>query len=179
LGFLEREWKTAIEDYDKALKLIPGVAADAGDSIGRDAAWNRALALRHQDEDEKKDAGPDGSDADADAPQDSPNDSQDDAKNDAPSDAPSDGPQEAGADGGDGGDPNKGKDAGSDAGEDAGNKDPNEGKDAGAEDAAQPQPTQQNQDDRMLDNFEQAPTWQREEAKSRANGRRVRGMQDK
>ena len=180
LAFLERRWKDAVEDYDKALRIIPGLPADAGvDGIGRDAAWNRALALRNDEEDQKKDAGPD-ADADADGGPDADADAADapeDRDGDAP-DAPGDAPNEAGPDGGDGGDgggQDGGQDGGNDGGKDGGN---DQRPDAGGEDAATPPPTT-NQDERMLDQFEQAPTWQREEAKSRAGGRRVRGMADK
>ncbi len=72
LEFLRREYQSAVDAYDGALKLIPGLPNDAGDGIGRDAAWNRAIALRRiEDEDKKKDAGQDGSpDAQPDAPPD-------------------------------------------------------------------------------------------------------------
>ena len=190
LAFLDHDWQDAIDDYDKALRVIPGVEGDAGDAIGRDAAWNRALALRNKDEEKRRDAGadadadadgPDGDDADADgapdAPQDGPQDGPGDRDGDAAKDAPDDGPREGGADAGDGG--QDGKDAGGDAAApDAGKNDPDK-REAGAPDAGEPQPTTSNQDDRVLDQFEQAPTWQREEAKSRAGARRVKGMQDK
>jgi hypothetical protein len=178
LAYLARRWKDAVEDYDRALIVIPGIEGDAGDGIGRDAAWNRALALRNDEEDKKKDAGPDASDdasQDADSGQDAADDSGDDGGKDAGEDAP----KEAGPDGSDGG---QGEDGGGDAGNDAG-KDGGEDdkkKDAGGEDAsAPPPPTNANQDERMLDQLEQAPTWQREEAKARAGARRVRGMMDK
>ena len=178
LAFLDRSWQPAIDDYDKALKIIPGLPPDAGDAIGADAAWNRALALRHKDEDDKRDAGQD-ADADSDGPSeagDAPQDSTED-RGDAPNDSPDEGGKDAGQDAGPDG--SGGEDAGPDGGGKDGGKDDDKGKDGGSEDAgAPPQPTT-SQDDRMLDQFEQAPTWQKEEAKARASGRKVRGIQDK
>ena len=178
LGYLDRAWQSAVDDYDKALRVIPGVAPDAGDAIGADAAWNRALALRNKDDDDKRDAGPDGSDADADAPDadgDAPQDAPEDRDGDAPADAGDDGGKDAGQDGGDAG----GEDGGKDGGGQDGGKDDDKGKDGGGEDASSPPQPTMSQDDRMLDQFEQAPTWQREEAKARASGRKLRGTQDK
>ena len=57
LEFLRREYKNAVAGYDAALKLIPGLPGDAGDGIGRDAAYTRSIALRRI-EDQEKDAGP-------------------------------------------------------------------------------------------------------------------------
>jgi tetratricopeptide (TPR) repeat protein len=49
LEFLRRKYQDAVTEYDEALTLIPGLSADAGvDGIGRDAAWNRAIALRRE-----------------------------------------------------------------------------------------------------------------------------------
>src|SRR5262249_49150128 len=47
LEFLLQRYEEAVKEYDKSLALVPGLHAEAGgDSIGRDAAWNRAIALR-------------------------------------------------------------------------------------------------------------------------------------
>src|SRR5262249_45611683 len=77
LLFLDRRYEDAVRAYDQALVLVPGVqgdAGDAGDGVGRDAAWNRAIALRRIED--KKDAGNDAAsnDASQDAQQDAPND---------------------------------------------------------------------------------------------------------
>jgi Ca-activated chloride channel homolog len=172
LEFLRREYRAAIAEYDQALALVPGLPGDAGDGIGRDAAHNRALALRRLEEQEKKDAGPDAN---------------------PPPDASPDAP-DAGHDGGDGGGEG---DAGSDASEpdsggggndaapdraespDAGDKNRPEQRDAAPPQPKEPPPSA-NQDDRVLDQLEQAPTLQEEEAKKRAQHRRLRGgMEDK
>ena len=55
LAFLDGDYEDAVTAYDRALVLTPG-EADSGDPVGRDAAWNRAIALRRIDD--KKDAGP-------------------------------------------------------------------------------------------------------------------------
>lgn len=68
LSFLRREYQKAVDAYDLALQIIPGIAEDAdGDQVGRDAAWNRAIALRRLQEqpdagepDAEPDAEPDG-----------------------------------------------------------------------------------------------------------------------
>ncbi len=62
LEFMRRKYEDAVKEYDQALGLVPGLAEDSGgDGLGRDAAWNRAIALRRiQDQ---KDAGTDAPDA--------------------------------------------------------------------------------------------------------------------
>ncbi|MDP9148811.1 MAG: tetratricopeptide repeat protein, partial [Myxococcota bacterium] len=91
LAFLDGDYRAAVRAYDRALALAPG-EGDGGDPVGRDAAWNRAIALRRIDEQDKKDGG-----------------------NDASQDASSDGsaPHDAGRDASH--DAGRGKDAGSDA----------------------------------------------------------------
>jgi hypothetical protein len=56
LAFLDGAYESAVKAYDRVLVLSPG-EADAADSVGRDAAWNRAIALRRIDD--RKDAGAD------------------------------------------------------------------------------------------------------------------------
>ena len=207
LAYLDGRWDDAVADYDRALQLVPGLLADAGDRVGRDAAWNRALALRNKEEDDKKDAGPDADDAGKDAGEDAGKDAGEDAGKDAGDDAGKDGGDDAGKDSGDdagkdggddaGGDAGKdagedggadaGKDGGADAGadggdKDGGGKDGGDGKDAGTDGGGKkPEPapaSTANQDERMLDQFEGAPTFQKEEAKLR-RGKRAVGMPDK
>ncbi|HEY2735189.1 MAG TPA: VWA domain-containing protein, partial [Polyangiales bacterium] len=67
LEFLRSDYKAAVKQYDLALHLVPGLPPDAGDSIGSDAAYNRAIALRRI-EDKEKDATP--PDAQPDGPSD-------------------------------------------------------------------------------------------------------------
>jgi tetratricopeptide (TPR) repeat protein len=137
LLFLARRYEEAVKAYDQALVLAPGMH-DAGDPVGRDAAWNRAIAMRRI-EDKNRDAGQDGS-------------------SDASRDGGGDGGGEGGADSG-GGDSGRGGDDGGarpDAGQDAASP-PN------TNDAAPPPPT--SQDDVMLDQLERTPTLQQHIAK--------------
>lgn len=158
LQFLGQHYEDAVKAYDSALRIIPG-QHDAGDAVGRDAAWNRAIALRRIEE--QKDAG------------------KPDSGNDAASDAPSDGGGEGGSDSG--GDSGKG-----DGGGDSGKSDASDQKDSGAPpppketpDAAPPPPSTASQDDRILDQLGAAPTVQQEAARKAASQHRVRGMADK
>lgn len=170
LHFLLGEYEQAVSAYDKALTLAPGFA-DGGDEVGRDAAWNRAVALKRIRD--KKDAG-------------------NDASNDGSSDAPNEsgGPdsgQDGGGDGGgkdggqDGGGSDGGKDGGGngdggDASADGGNQ--GDGGDQQPDSGAKP-PPKQSQDDRVLDRLENAPTFQHEAAKKAAQQRHVSGSLDK
>jgi hypothetical protein len=169
LEFLRHAYKDAVAAYDASLKLVPGLPEDAGDGIGRDAAYNRAIAQRRIEESER-DAGP-------------------------PDASPDSGPPEGGADSGpeDGGDQNENEDAGNDGGSGANEPDagpPDAGPDGGGQDQPKDQPKDQkeqeqpkqqpsvSQDERLLDQLEQAPTLQEHTAKrAAARGRAV--MEDK
>ena len=61
LEFLRRDYRSAVKSYDQALGLIPGLPEDAGDGTGRDAAYNRAIALQRIEEEPPPDAEPDAS----------------------------------------------------------------------------------------------------------------------
>jgi Ca-activated chloride channel homolog len=184
LEFLRKSYKKAVEHYDRALKLIPGLEDDAADGIGRDAAWNRAIALRRiEDEENKKDASqepePDASDAkdenQPDASDGSQPDSGDAGKDGGGQDGSEDGGRDAGDDGsGQSSDQDGGKEAGSDSG-----ANPQDQPDAGAPPEDQPSPSM-NQDERMLDMLERAPTLQQQAARNRALQRQTKsGMEDK
>ncbi|MEO7113569.1 MAG: tetratricopeptide repeat protein [Polyangiaceae bacterium] len=164
LHFLLGEYEEAVKAYDAALTLAPG-EEDAGDPVGRDAAWNRAIALQRI-EDKKKDSG-------------------------APDSGNPDGGGDGGGDGGaDGGGDSGGGDSGSNN-----DKDHNDaGKDGGGSPDAGPPPPPQNEpdagapppppqsasaDDRILDQLERAPTVQQEAARKAAAQNHSRGMVDK
>jgi tetratricopeptide (TPR) repeat protein len=161
LAFLDGEYENAVSFYDRALRLTPG-QGDAGDPVGRDIAWNRAIALQRIEQ--KKDAG---SDASSDASRDGSNEAGGDA-------------DRSGGDGSSSGTPDSGgsaSDGGNGAGKDASQPQPQE-RDAGdnrPEASTTPQPTSPNEDERMLDQLENAPTMQQEEAK-RSGKKRFRGI---
>jgi len=164
LAFLDGDYEGAVRAYDRSLVLAPG-EADGGDPVGRDAAWNRGIALRRIDD--KKDAG---SDASPDAASDASPEGGPDASRDAGEDGSKDGRPDGG---------NDRKDSGAEAGADAGS--PPQPPDAGdnqREAGPQSPPPASDEDDRMLDQLENAPTLQQEEAK-RFGKKRVRGMADK
>ncbi len=168
LQFLDGKYKEAVVAYDKAIELAPGMTdigpfgvKEAGawtpDPVGKDAAWNRAIALRR--EEDKKDAGqPDAGDQ-GDSGK---NDQGDSGKNDES--------------------PDSGKDDGKDGGSGDAGKDDDTKPDGGAEppppapvDAGPPPPSRMSQDERMLDQLEGAPTVQQELAKKQQRGRVPRG----
>jgi Ca-activated chloride channel family protein len=162
LNFLDGHYTEAVSAYDKALTLAPG-ENDGGDPVGRDAAWNRAIALKRIDD--KKDAGPD-------------------SGNDA-GDSGNEGGKDSGHEGGsEGGGGDSGQEGGQDSGGDSGQQPDAGGNDAGQPppdqpDAGPPPPPRANEDERMLDQLENAPTVQQEDAKKHAAHKRVRGMADK
>jgi len=169
LDFLDAQYEDAVRAYDKALTLAPGVS-DGGDPVGRDAAWNRAIALAREEE-KKKDAGHD-------------------ASQDAHGEGghPDSGKPDAGKpDGGGGhdGGHDSGGGGGGDAGHDSGGHDSGHGADSSPpppkpeDSGAPPPPPKASQDERMLDQLESAPTVQQEAAKKLAARHRVRGMADK
>ena len=185
LEFLRRQYRSAVAHYDRSLKLIPGLENDAGDLIGRDAAWNRSIALRRiQDEEDKKDASrepePDSSDAkDETTPEGGDGGEPDASDGGQDGGGGPDGGQDGGRDSGDDGSSQKSdQDGGQDAGTDSG-AGPQDQPDAGAPPDQQPSPTV-NQDERMLDMLERAPTLQQQAARNKALQRQVRsGMEDK
>ncbi|MEO6573105.1 MAG: hypothetical protein ABIP89_04645 [Polyangiaceae bacterium] len=159
LQFLGQHYEDAVKAYDLALKITPG-QRDAGDVVGRDAAWNRAIALRRIEE--QKDAG----------------------KPDSGDDASGDGGGDGG--GGDSGNDSGGDSGKGDGGGDSGKGDASD-KDSSSPpppkedqpDAGPPPPSKANQDERILDQLANAPTVQQEAARKGASQRRVRGMADK
>jgi Ca-activated chloride channel family protein len=171
LHFLREEYKDAVAAYDETLRLIPGVANDAGDGIGRDAAWNRAIALQREKDKPPPDAGQDGGSPDGGSPDGGNKDQQPDGGN---QNQPDGGNQNQ-PDGGnqnqpDGGKPPEPKDAG------------NQGQpDGGSANEPPPQPEPQKPQDsaeRVLDMLDETPTLQEHEARNRAFGI-PRGMEDK
>ncbi len=163
LHFLRALYENAVADYDRALEIAPGREEAGASDIGRDAAWNRAIALRRIEE--KKDSG-----SDASGGEDS-------------GDPKSDGGADGGGDGGgDSGQGDSGGDGGKPPEKDGGNDDHDSGTPPPPDsfDASTPPPKEQpSQDERVLDNFERAPTFQQEIAKRAAGTHRIRGGVDK
>jgi hypothetical protein len=182
LELMRRKNEDAIKEYDQALALVPGMAEDSGaDGLGRDAAWNRAVAQRRAAD--QKDAGNDAPDADADDGNDG-SDGSDAADGSDGHDGADGSDGHDGNDGGDGGnDGDAGKDGGNDGGKDDAGKDGGDQQDGGQQPEKQPpQPAspEKQQDGRMLDQLEQTPSYQAQEAKKRAGQRRGRPtMEDK
>jgi len=158
LEFLDGEYEDAVKAYDRALVLAPG-RVDAGDSVGRDAAWNRAIALRRIED--KKDAGQDAAAGDGSSDAGAPDSGHGDGSGDTGRDASNHGSDDAGDHDKDSGPPPSEPDAGPPP----------------PEPDAQPPPPSRSQDERMLDQLENAPTVQQEEAKH--HKRQARGMVDK
>ncbi len=176
LEFLRRDYKAAVKEYESALRLSPGLPVDAGDSVGMDAAYNRAIALRRIEDKENKDrdaAPPDGGQPDSGEPDAGPPDAgKDQDKDGGKKDDPKDDDKK-----------DKDKDKPKDAGPDGSAPKPQDQQPDGGSDKPKPQPQPSataNQDDRMLDMLEHAPTIQEQDAKNRSvQGRTRSGMEDK
>jgi hypothetical protein len=168
LEFLRGAYDEAVRHYEEALKLIPGMV-EAGDTVGQDAAWNRAIALFRKEEEKKRDAG---SDAQPPPPPDGgkPDGGQRDDGGNAPKDSGRDDKKDAGGPNGDDGGQNQDRPDGAD-------RPKPDTQDAGPP-PENPRPNV-NQDERMLDMLESAPTFQQQDAKNRASGRKFRGKADK
>lgn len=169
LEFLRHNYKAAVAAYDKALELVPGDEAETADRIGRDAAHNRALALRYEQENEKPpeppDAGPPPEQPDGGQPQknddqnkgDEQNKDQQDQKDDQKQDQQNQDQEQ----------PKQ------DQQDQAQNQDQEQDQQQGGgqqEQQQQQQPQQQaspslRQDDKVLDKLERAPTVQQHQAR--------------
>lgn len=193
LEFLRHEYAAAVASYDAALLLTPGSAAgpesatgvsDAAAAVGRDAAHNRALALRREAEEEPPeppDAGPPGDGGGSpseDPPPDAGGGSQD----------PEDQEDEDG-DGDDGSDdgpseptPQDQEQPGDDSSERDSSDEPQPesppSEPAAPEPPAAPEVGSRGQDEKILDQLERAPTVQQQAARAH-RGRMRRGVEDK
>ena len=167
LEFLRGDYRTAVKSYDSALKLTPGLAPEASDSLGRDAAHNRSIALRRikDEEDRKQEEKPEDEKNENEKPDEKneneknenqkPDEKNEDKKNENEkpdekneNERPDGGPPEA------------------DTSKPDGEGDQNEPK-------PEPEPAPQqrsdtNQDERILEQLERAPTVQEHDAKNRA-----------
>ncbi len=178
LEFLRREYDAAVKGYDGALGLVPGDDGETAPSVGRDAAHNRALALRLREENkpppDPPDAGRDDP-GDGGSPPDEPPPPQDGGKNDSKN---QEDPEQKNED--------EPSDDDSDR-EQSKNEPKDQEKEPSPDDSREPQPEPQDQksaeqkptpslsqDDKMLDELERAPTVQQEAARAqRGRVRRV------
>jgi Ca-activated chloride channel homolog len=172
LEFLRREYVAAVSGYDHAIELIPGDDAKEANSVGRDAAHNRAIALRLAKENKpppRPDAGPPDP-ADGGAPPDQPPPPSDAGKqNEKNPDDKSDPKQDQKQP------PQQDKDSPEqpkpkDDPNDKGNPQSKPGEppkpEQGKQDTPPPQNLSLSQDDKMLDQLERAPTVQQEAARA-------------
>lgn len=187
LEFLRGQYEDSVSAYDAAIKLSPGDTKEK-DSVGARASWNRAIALRKIDDEKKKkpdsgrandhqDGGTQGDGGNKDQPKQSPeggapkNDDQKDKKDDKSDKKNQDSKDDQKDKKDDKSDkPNEQKKDDAQKNADAKNKKDNA--------QAKPPPSL-SQDERMLDELEQAQTVQQENAKRNAKHARVIGMEDK
>ncbi len=183
LELLRKQYQAAVDHYDRALQLIPGIAADAdGDPLGRDAAWNRAIALRRLQENPDAappDAEPDG-DPDAD-PDGGDEGDAGDAGGEDPQDQSSDGGADDASSSPDAGDGEQDKPE-SESGDEPESPE-NEGDDGDKQqgpiaESGEESP-EQSRMRMILDELEDAPTYQQAEAKRRRGSQSRRVMEDK
>lgn len=187
LEFLRREYDAAVKGYDGALTLVPGDDAESALAVGRDAAHNRALALRLREENkpppDHPDAGPKPPPGDGGTPpdeppppsdggQNQPKDQQDDQKDkDQPKDdqKPEQNDQQSKQDQQD----QKDREPQPSPDDQQQQQQPQDQKAA-----PPPQNLSLSQDDKMLDQLERAPTVQQEAARAQ-RGRVRRVVEDK
>jgi Ca-activated chloride channel homolog len=183
LEFLRREYDAAITSYERALGLVPGDDAPSALPVGRDAAHNRALALRRREENKPPPENPDAAPpepGDGGPPPEQPpegdggqqqNKDQDDSEQKDP-DKPSDEKQPKP----DPKSPEQDPEAKQDSPEPSPEEDRGQEPPAPKEQkgAPPPQNLSLSQDDKMLDQLERAPTVQQEAARAqRGRVRRV------
>ena len=186
LELLRGEYKDAVSNYDACLRLVPGDSADSGLTLGDDAAYNRAIALRRLEEQEKQQQPPD-----AGKPENNPDDSSKEQGDNSQKDQEQQGdPQDQNEqqDQQEQQQQDQSKDNDSKKADPQAQNEPQQ--QAGGASGAQQEPApgeQQeskgpslSQDERILDLLEQAPTVQHQQAAAqRGRGRVVRGMEDK
>ncbi len=178
LEFLRQAYEDAVVAYDVSLKLSPAKPGEA-DSVAARAAWNRAIALRRIEDRKQPDAGtPPPDHQDGGPPKTSPDAGNGQSKNDD-KDKNQDQKDDKKNPSNDKNEPDDKKNQNEQ--KQAENKPENPPKPSPSDDqrAQKPPSGSANQDERMLDDLEQAPTVQEEHAKRNAARARVVGMEDK
>lgn len=187
-----RDHKRALEQYDAALRLVPAIADGvAGDTIGRDVAYNRAIALRRLEEEQPPEPEPQPQPQPQPEPQPQPQQEPEPQEPEEPQPQEPQGqdpqPQEP-----QGQEPEPREPQGQEPQQGEPDDPPQEpppsagGEPPPAQPLPEPSPSAppgpgsggSDQRDRVLDQFEQAPSYQGEEARRRGQGRR-RSMEDK
>jgi Ca-activated chloride channel homolog len=176
LEFLRHNYKAAVAAYDKALELVPGDESETADRIGRDAAHNRALALRYEQENEKPpeppDAGPPPQQPDGGPPQQNDDDKKnDDEKKDQKDQNKDDQKQDQDQQQDQKQDQDQQQDQKQDQAQNQDQQQDQNQQQSDGQQEQQPQPQQQqaspsrSQDDKVLDKLERAPTVQQHQAR--------------
>jgi Ca-activated chloride channel family protein len=189
LEFLRGQYQDAVTGYDSCLRLVPGDSRDAGLTLGDDAAYNRAIALRRIEE-QKKQEPPDAGSPPKNPDGGSPNDSDQGQKDPQNKD-------EQGADDPQQQEQQKDQQKQDEQKDQQDQQQDQQQKDQQQDQAGQPQADQQSQqqqaaqqkdspslsqDERMLDLLEEAPTVQQQQGAAERDARRargIRGMEDK
>lgn len=198
LEFLRHEFQSAVDSYDRVLRLSPGGQGDGGTEVGTNAAFNRAIALRRIQEEEDnqedpppQDAGPpsDGGSGDEDS-QDQDNQDQDSEDQDQDQDQEQDDQDSENQDQDDQSQDQENQDPEDQNPENQDEQDqPSDQDDPGQDESQQEEAANQpppspsapppslGQDERMLDLLERAPMLQHQHDKRR--GRARLRMEDK
>jgi tetratricopeptide (TPR) repeat protein len=209
LEFLRHDYRAAVASYDSALELIPAGTFDAGqgakensgggghsvheNSVGENAAWNRAIALRRAEEQEERekdkqppdagtpppsDGGGGGSDTSEDGEK-----SQGTEPQDQNEDSQGSEPQDQNGDSQDQGDQEQDQPADqqpSSSGSSQQQQPPTPGSaEPATTSSAAPQQPSLSQDEQMLQMLERAPLLQQELSKPRGRGVRKSRLEDK
>jgi len=172
LEFLRADYRAAVDAYNAALKLVPGLPGETSDRVGRDAAFNRAIALRRiQEEEEKKP--PEDEQQKEQEPKEDQEDQGDEDQKDQQQQEPSDDPGEEEQE------PEPSSEQEQDSEQPEPKPEPEPSDQTPEQNQASAPRQDASQDDRILDQLEQAPTLQEHDAKNRALTGRVVGMEDK
>jgi len=172
LEFSRRGYEAAVKRYDQALALVPGLPEGEGvDGIGRDAAWNRSIAQRRLEEEKATQPPPE---PPPEQPKEDPKPKDEDKKDPEQEQEKKDEPkpEPPKSESQDKEPPPPAPSASAAPGDQNPEGEPKPGEGPAEERQVPPE-------DRILDQLEEAPTYQEQEAKQRATGRRVRTMEDK
>lgn len=180
IAFRREDFDSAVDSYGRGLLLSPGAEDSAVDRIGRDLAFNRAIALlrakekREQQEKERQNQEEnDKDDQSEEEDRKEPDEKDQDPKDQPPPDEPDDKPQDQA-------EPQQGEQGNEDKPDPQGEDQPDsKSEESSVPDEAPAPPASVSQDERILDQLEQAPTLQKHDAARRAGQGRRSAMEDK